>query len=172
VEHGRGAEVVFVGGGDRERADLLEPVLGGGLEVRIYGSYWPRGTAAARACLGQAGVETLRRETKAAKVNLCLVRRSNRDEHVMRSYEAAAAGGCVLAEDTEDHRRIYGDGARYFRSGEELAREARELVESEGLRRELAAAAEARVTAGGNSYDDRLEEMLRMLGRRSRGNGQ
>ena len=44
----------------------------------------------------------------AAKVNLCLVRRAKRDGHVMRSFEIAAVGGCMLAQDTDEHREIFG----------------------------------------------------------------
>ena len=61
---------------------------------------------------------TIRAASASAKVCLCLVRRANRDGHTMRSFEAAAIGGCILAEDTADHREIFGPedyAARYFR---------------------------------------------------------
>ncbi len=54
---------------------------------------------------GVADQDTIRSASAAARVCLCLVRRANRDGHVMRSFEAAVIGGCILAQDTADHRR-------------------------------------------------------------------
>lgn len=164
-----GADVLFVGGGDTDRYAFLRPLLASGLRVVIHGGYWDADPLARVACQGQVGPNVLRRATATAKVNLCLVRRANRDGHVMRSYEIPAVGGCVLAEDTPDHRAIFGDSAVFFNDPAELAARAAELVADPVRRAMLAAAAAARVVGGGNTYRDRLATMLAAIRRRETG---
>ena len=79
-----------------------------GPSVAVAGGYWERYPAFRAHALGIKPPEIIRALTAAAKVNLCLVRRANRDGHVMRSFEIAAIGGCMLAEDTDEHRDIFG----------------------------------------------------------------
>jgi len=105
--------------------------------------------------------------TRAAKVNLCLVRRANRDGHVMRSFEIAAAGGCMLAEDTGEHREIFGpdgEAVLYFRSAREAAERALWLLSMPDERARLAAAIRARAGRPNNSYRARLTSMLQAAG--------
>jgi hypothetical protein len=48
----------------------------------------------------------------------CPVRRASRDGHIMRSFEIAAVGGCMLAQDIDEHREIFGsegEAVVYFR---------------------------------------------------------
>jgi spore maturation protein CgeB len=114
--------------------------------------------------LGQQPPEQLCALTAAAKVNLCLVRRANRDGHVMRSFEIAALGGCMLAEDTEEHREIFGGDGEcvvYFRNPAEAADRARRLLGDAAERARLACAVRARVVQGAHTYRDRLVTMLR-----------
>ena len=69
----------------------------------------------------------------------------------------------MLAEDTAEHRAIFGpDGHAviYFRGFGELVRRARGLMEYPEARRNLADAAHALVTAGHHTYRDRLVAML------------
>jgi spore maturation protein CgeB len=101
--------------------------------------------------------------TAAAKVNLCLVRRANRDGHVMRSFEIAAIGGCMLVEDTSEHREIFGcdgDCVVYFRTPVEAATLAKALLGDIREQGRLRAALRARVRAGKHTYRDRLMAML------------
>jgi hypothetical protein len=77
-----------------------------GSPVLLAGAYWDRYPAFRAYALG-----IKRALTAAAKVNLCLVRRANRDGHVMRSFEIAAIGGCMLAQDTDEHRDIFGSAS-------------------------------------------------------------
>jgi spore maturation protein CgeB len=101
--------------------------------------------------------------TAAAKVNLCLVRRANRDGHVMRSFEIAALGGCMLVEDTAEHRNIFGqdgEAVAYFQSAREAGERAKTLLTDPAERARLSASVFARVSAGRHTYRDRLLSML------------
>ena len=58
----------------------------------------------------------------------------------MRSFEIAALGGCMLAEDTAEHRQIFGpDGQAvvYFRTPEDAAARARALLADDAERARL-----------------------------------
>lgn len=157
-------DLLFVGGGDPDRYALLRPVVDAGISLTICGNYWQQDRRLRKVCRGQVGTDELCLLTAAARVCLCLVRRANRDEHVMRSYEIPAIGGCVLAEDTRDHRELYGDSAAYFRTTDELIARARELIADDARRAKMAAMAHARVVGGANTYADRLQSILAALG--------
>jgi spore maturation protein CgeB len=82
----------------------------------------------------------------------------------MRSFEIGAVGGCMLAEDTAEHREIFGDDGEavvYFRSAREAADRARSLLGDSAERARLSIAIKARISGGGHTYRDRLLSMLR-----------
>ena len=88
----------------------------------------------------------------------------------MRSFEIAALGGCMLAEDTLEHRQIFGpDGQAvvYFRTAEEAAERARGLLADKNERARLSMAARRCVVTGGHTYSDRLNAMLAVARGRS-----
>src|SRR5205823_4830409 len=72
-------------------------------------------------------------------------------------------GACVLAEDTDEHREIFGrDGEAvvYFSSTEQMIQRLRWLVAHDDERRRLGAAIRSRITKGRHTYRDRLESMV------------
>jgi hypothetical protein len=158
-----GCDVLFVGGADRDRIAFMTQFLKSGLQVALVGGYWDRVPATRRYALGLQPPEALACLTAAARINLCLVRRANRDGHVMRSFEIAALGGVMLAEDTAEHRDLFGpDGEAvvYFRTPDEAAFRAHALLADAAERARLSAAVRRRVIAGRHTYRDRLDAML------------
>jgi spore maturation protein CgeB len=156
-------DVLFVGGADRDRAAFMTEFLHTGPRVALVGGYWERFPAMRPYALGQRMPEELCALTAGAKVNLCLVRRANRDGHVMRSLEIAALGGCMLAEDTVEHREIFGpDGEAvvYFRNAREAAARACALLADPAERKRLSAAVQTRILRNGHTYRDRLVFIL------------
>jgi spore maturation protein CgeB len=96
-------------------------------------------------------------------VTLCLVRRANRDGQVMRSYEAAAIGACMLVEDTPEHRELFGEDGQavvFFRGIDHMLARLWWLLEHATERHRLGAAVRDRISAGNHTYDDRLRSML------------
>jgi hypothetical protein len=72
-----------------------------------------------------------------------------------------------LAEDTEDHRKLFGsrDGtARYFKTIPELVREARGLVSDATERRAMSDRLQMRMSTRNDSYAARLMTMLKLAG--------
>jgi spore maturation protein CgeB len=112
-------DALFVGGADADRASFFRRYFAAGGAVKLVGGYWDQFGEMRAATLGRLSPDRVAALTRSAKVNLILVRQANRDGHVMRSFEAAALGGCLLVEWTEEHQCIYGpegDTVRFFRS--------------------------------------------------------
>jgi spore maturation protein CgeB len=162
---GLAPDVLFVGGADRDRVAFMTDFLRTGPRVALVGGYWERFPGTRHYALGHQTPEALCALTTAAKVNLCLVRRANRDGHVMRTFEIAAVGGCMLAEDTAEHRELFGPDGRavvYFRTAREAAERARSLLTDPVERARLSEAVRARISGGAHTYGDRLSSMLRL----------
>jgi spore maturation protein CgeB len=163
-ENGSASDVVFVGGADQDRVPYLAALAKAGFRLRLYGGYWDRYPETRPYACGIMPPAVVKTATGEAKVALCLVRRANRDGHCMRSFEIPAMSGCMLAEDTAEHREIFGaegEAVLYFQAIGEMLEKTRWLVDHPVERRRLAAAAHALITAGGHTYGDRLLEMLR-----------
>jgi len=156
-------EVLFVGGADADRSAFFKRYLAAGAPITLVGGYWERFGDLRTHALGHKSPQDVGGLTCSAAINLCLVRRSNRDGHVMRSFEIGALGGCMVVEDTDEHREIFGaDGecVVYFDSPERAAVIAKALLADEPKRRRLAKAVQQRIIGGANSYTDRLTTML------------
>lgn len=159
-EHER---ILFVGGADADRAAFFERFTKLGLRPMLVGAYWDRyGTLDAER-VGIASAEAISQMTIAAAVNLCIVRRANRDGHVMRSFEIPAVGGFLLAEATPEHRHLFGNeghAALYFASPEEASEKCRWALAHPGERQRMALTAHSMMVAGGHTYRDRLQTIL------------
>jgi spore maturation protein CgeB len=165
------SDVLFVGGGDRDRLPFIEHLIQQNFDLALYGGYWQRDKRVRTVARGLATPDTIRKATQAAKVNLCLVRRANRDGHVMRSFECAAMGACMLVEDTAEHRQIFGaegEAVLYFGTIPEMTTKLSWLLEHPEKRGALGRAAMLRITGDQNSYQDRL---VTILGMKMRGSG-
>jgi spore maturation protein CgeB len=156
--------LLFIGGADDDRAAILREVVSSGVAVTLIGGYWDRYRDLRGSHLGFAGPETINRVTRSAHACLILVRRANRDGHVMRSFEAAAAGGCLLVEDTADHRELYGEdgtSALFFRTPADIVERVRWLFTHPEARRRLADHARHRIgLTAGHTYTDRLRRII------------
>jgi spore maturation protein CgeB len=167
AEDSSGPDVVFVGGADADRVPFMTALMKANFDLRLYGGYWERFPVTRPAARGIVPLEETRRVTAAAKIALCLVRRANRDGHVMRSFEIPAMGGCLLAESTAEHRDLFGEEGQavlYFQDVPELIQKARWLLDHPQERMRLRAAVHRLITAGGHTYRDRLRSMLAYSG--------
>jgi spore maturation protein CgeB len=157
------ADLMFAGGADRDRIAALVPFVDAGFNVRLYGGYWDQDARTAPAANGFLDGAGLRKAVAAAKVCLCLVRRANRDGHSMRSFELPAMGACILVEDSDDHRDLFGpDGEAvvYFSTPEQGVAQLRQLLTDPDRRTAMAARARAAIARGHHAYADRLQAML------------
>jgi spore maturation protein CgeB len=168
AEHFR-SDVVFVGGADRDRVPYFEALLDDvpGLCLHLYGGYWDRYPRLRHCYRGVALGRDYRLALACTKVALCLVRRSNRDGHVMRTFELPACRTFMLAERTEEHLDLFEDGkeAGYFGTPEELVEKTRSYLSDDAERTRIAEAAFRKVRGGKHTYQDRLSSMLAIASR-------
>ena len=101
----------------------------------------------------------------AAKVNLCFLRKINRDEVTSRSVEIPACGGFMLAEKTKRHLEFFQEGkeAVFFDSEEELHQKVKKYLADDGTRLVIAKAGRERCIKSGYSMKAQLSGMLRKI---------
>ena len=156
-------DVLFVGGADQDRIPIVLALIRAGLQVRLFGRYWDRQPETRDSAGGIVSPEEISRVTCSSKTVLILVRRANRDGHVMRTFEAGASRACLLVEDTAEHREIFGNDdvcVVYFDSVERMIASAKELVADPARRDRLAEACYQRIRGGQHTYADRLRTIL------------
>ena len=103
------------------------------------------------------------------------MRAQNRDNHVTRPFEGLACGAFMLNKRTEEHVALLAEDceAAYFESPEELVEKTRYYLNSDAEREQIREAGWKKTTTGGNTYCDRLMQILLIssLGTRHRANG-
>ena len=153
-------DVFFAGGAEQDRVDFLKPLLDGTLKVALAGDRWDKYAETQGYYRGHLDPQNLLYAITGARVNPCLVRSSNRDGHVMRSFEVPASGACMVAQDTDEHREILKDTVLYFSTPSELRQQVDRLLKDESLRTTLAASSHHLITTSSHTYKDRLNHIL------------
>jgi spore maturation protein CgeB len=156
-------EVFFAGGADQDRVSFMQEIAASGLELGLYGALWERFPETKGSFRGYAAPDRLSGLIANSLVSLCLVRQANRDGHCMRTFELAAAGGCILAEDTPEHRSIFGpDGSAvaYFSGQQDVAEKCAGLIRAPDTRLRLRRAAHRLIANGQHTYSQRLSMIL------------
>ncbi len=155
-----GADVAFVGGCDGDRVPYFAALDRAmpDLKLALYGGYWNRDPWLRRHWRGFVFGRDFRLAVCGAKMNVNLVRRANRDGHVMRSFELPACGAFVLAERTAEHQELFAEDREvaYFGSPDELARKIEYYLSRGDERAAIAERGRRLVTGGGHTYKDRL----------------
>jgi hypothetical protein len=165
---GLGADVGFTGTFENHRFESMLHLAKNGIHVRIWGNNWGKiGRYANLHVEGRPLVNTSvdLRYTKgicSTGINLCFLRKANRDLQTTRSVEIPACGGFMLAERTEEHLRLFVEGkeAEFFGSNEELLEKTRYYLEHEADRVNIAAAGLRRCLDGGYGDINRTRSAL------------
>jgi spore maturation protein CgeB len=100
-------------------------------------------------------------------VQIGMVRKANRDGHSMRSYEVPAMGGCLVTEDTPEHRELYGmenETVLYFKTITEMVNKTKQLILLPSEAKRLRMALHEKIINGSNRYRDRLKTLIDMGG--------
>ncbi|MBF6568116.1 MAG: glycosyltransferase [Candidatus Binataceae bacterium] len=157
-------EVAFIGGADADRVPYFEKLLRGipGLKLVLYGGYWNRYPALRPYWRGEVFGREYRLAVAGAKIVVNLVRRGNRDDHVMRTFELPACGAFVLAERSVTHCELFKENveAAFFSSPDEMVERIRYYLPRDEERRSIAEAGRREILAGHHTYRDRLLQII------------
>jgi hypothetical protein len=169
AEHARFAcDLGFVGTFESERAQTMLELARAGLRVTIHGQLWEafEQEHPNLRIVGEhlEGLEYAR-AVNATKINLGFLRKAYRDRQTTRSVEIPACGAFLLAERTDEHRRLFEEGVEVelFTGFDELLAKARHYLEHEDERRRIAAAGRRRCLESGYSNEHRLAAVLEHL---------
>ena len=164
-EQAYGSDVSFVGTYELERARSLALLARQGFDVRIWGNGWQRMKDRPPGLrLEERPVydDEYAKVVAASRINLCFLRKENRDLQTCRSIEIPAMGGLMAHERNAEIARMFKEGeeAVYFDNDTELAEKCRGLLADDTRRQCIAERGYRAVTAGGYRHHDRLAQIL------------
>lgn len=146
------SDVAFVGTWMPERGPFLAELVNRGVPLSIWGERWHKAPQwdALKACWRGPGVydaEAYAGAIQAAKINIGLLSKSNRDLHTQRSMEIPALGGLLCAERTVEHQALYQEDveAVFCSSAAECAAKCLALLGDPQRRAAIARAGRAKV---------------------------
>lgn len=163
--HRWGSDVSFVGTFEKDRAMCLSSLAQHGLAIRVWGNNW-RSWQKRHPELHVEGrpvyFDNYPAVICASKVNLCFLRKANRDTSTSRSVEIPACGSFMLGERTYDHQRLFVEGkeAEFFSSQAELVEKVQFYLKHDDLRKAIGQAGRMRCLSSGYSHQDRVQYML------------
>ncbi|MEH2312074.1 MAG: glycosyltransferase [Nostoc sp.] len=159
------ADVAFIGTGDYERLVYLSALIPlKNWKLKIYGGLWEGIPVKNWAVNPIVLSEKFRLATYCSKLTLGIVRKRNKDESTMRTFEIAACGGCGIYEDTQEHREIlagYPDHG-FFSSPEDLANKCKWLLENPIEREQMRKIGMQIIIKDTNTYTSRLKTILEL----------
>ncbi|HEX5043067.1 MAG TPA: glycosyltransferase [Candidatus Polarisedimenticolaceae bacterium] len=160
-----GADVGFVGMYESERADVMLALAQAGIPVTVWSADWnPARHRHGNLQVHRRFLDGLdyARAVNATRINLGFLRKVNRDLQTTRSIEIPACAAFLLAERTDEHRRLFREGeeAEFFGSTDELIRKCRHYLGQEDARRRIAEAGRQRCLTSGYSNRERLAGVL------------
>ncbi len=161
-----GSPVGFIGTGELARSRSCAFLAKHGVPIKVWGNRWDefrqktRGTflVGGPSRYGDDYVKTI----CSFDINLCFLRKVNRDLQTQRSVEIPACGAFMLGERTAEHLALFEEGkeAEYFSSDEELLGKVNYYLSHPEERKRIAAAGRQRCLSSGYSYHSRLEGAL------------
>jgi spore maturation protein CgeB len=163
-----GGAVGFIGQWEPERAESLRKIAMAGFPVRVWGYTWERMKAVPpmlqlenRPLWG----DDYARALCSFNINLCFLRKCNRDVQTTRTIEIPACGAFMLAERTEEHQRLFTEGqeAEFFANDEELIAKIGYFLDHPEERLLIARGGYKRCIRDHYSYADRLNNLLETI---------
>lgn len=165
-----GADVGFVGTFEDFRANKLMYLAENGVKIRIWGNGWKKWKEKHCNLLVENRPVYSEDYVKAicsTKINLCFLRKMNRDLQTDRSIEIPACGAFMLAEDTEEHRRLFVNNqeAVFFdqNDSKDLLDKVKYFTGKNELIIKIGKAGRKRCINNGYSHHGRLDKMLKFL---------
>lgn len=163
-----GADIAFIGTFEAPRAASLLALAQAGLPVRVWGNGWSAMTGAHPLLkIENKPVynDEFRLAIAATRINLCFLRKANRDLQTCRSMEIPACGGFMLHERSDELAGLFApdrDAAYFAHTGELIAACRRWLADEPG-RAQVAANGLARTRELGLDHAGMIGNALAVL---------
>ena len=164
-----GAEVGFIGSFEQERANSMLFLAENGIKVRIWGNMWPSQWLKKHPNLIVEGAALsgfdFPKAICATRINLCFLRKKNRDLQTTRSIEIPACGAFMLAERSDEHQQLFKEGieADYFSSDMELLEKTRHYLSLPERVASIGAAGRARCIRDGYDMKSAAAKIIQEL---------
>lgn len=163
-----GSEVSFIGTYEKDRADFIRFLADKGVKIKIWG--WSKSAKNTKMIheniiIMNSHVYDLdyAKVVAASKVNLCFLRKANRDRETTRSVEIPACGGFMISERTNEQTEMFAEAieAEYFDSREELLAKIIYYLTHETERQKIAINARAKCLTANYSYEKQLSDIIK-----------
>ena len=160
-----GGPVGFIGGWEKERSDSICYLAESGIDVRIWGYRWNHCKSPPKRLkleMQELQGQDYARAICAFDINLCFLRKCNRDLQTVRSIEIPACRAFMLAERTKEHLELFEEGkeAEFFDSNKELLEKVKYYLAKPEKRKRIAAGGYERCIKDGCSHQNRLKKCL------------
>jgi len=161
-----GARVSFVGFCEKERSQSILSLANAGMGVRVWGPGWENSILKAHPNIQLEYQALWGKEYTlvlcASDINLCFLRKENRDTSTSRSVEIPACGAFMLAERTSVHKSLFTEDveAVYFGSDDELVVKAKYYLDNLEARKKIAIGGLERCTRSGYGQKKMLDDLL------------
>ncbi|MGY6648129.1 CgeB family protein [Wenyingzhuangia sp. IMCC45574] len=160
-----GGDVGFIGTWEQERCDSILFLVNNGIRVKVFGNkkwrdyknYHPN-----LEVYDGLFSDDYPKALRAFKISLCFLRKINADQQTARTMEIPACGGFMLAERTDEHKRLFEEGkeAEFFDSNEELLNKCKFYLEHENERNSVVKLGRERCESSGYSNMKTIKRML------------
>lgn len=164
-----GADVGFVGSWEKERMESILYLTRNGIQVRVFGNKkWNicRGDNP-NLIIEDHGLfeENYAISFSCFKICLCFLRKINYDQHTSRTMEIPACGAFMLAERTEEHKKLFEEGveAEFFESNEELLEKCKYYLLHDDARKAIAEAGRKRCLNSGYSNVETYKKVIEQI---------
>jgi spore maturation protein CgeB len=162
--------VGFIGSYEDDRAESIKYLCENGIEVRVYGPTWthlknkiPNLIVDTTSYFHKSYVTVL----NSIEINLCFLKKQNRDLQTQRSVEITACGRFMIAERTAEHLRLFKEDeeAVYFDNDnkEELLEKVRYYLDKKDLRDKIGHAARIRSIESKYDINSRLKQVIHSI---------
>jgi hypothetical protein len=159
------ADVGFIGQFEKERFNTILFLAKNNIKVTIHGIDWEKYKNVHPNLIIKPGWISGEKYTKcicATKINLCFLRKVNRDLQTTRSIEIPACRGFMLGERTDEHLKLFQEGseAEFFSNEKELLNKIEFYLNNKEKRLDVASNGYERCIKGNYSNQNRLNLVL------------
>lgn len=158
-------DVVFIGHWEPHSESHMSALIKSGVDVRVWGHNWRKSSDPSLRSVKPLSHADYVETIASARIALCFLSRQNRNESTGRSFEIPSIGTFLLAQRTEEHEYLYGDGAgaAFFGDEAELVEKARHYLSNDEERRAVASAGHSRCGLLGLSWGDHMRREWPMV---------